>query len=76
MSRRRQEPSQLSVVLGPELKAELRRMARQRSHEADEDVTMSDLVREAVERYLEQARRSPSMLRVAEQHTEYEPHSR
>jgi len=48
-------------------------MARVRSYESDSDVTMSDLVREAVEQYVSQP--DVPLRRVAEDSNPYEAHS-
>ena len=62
----------LSVNVRAQTKRELRRLAHSRSLRGDEQVTMSDLVNEALEAYL--AERRPAA-RAAEDPGRYNPRS-
>ena len=64
--------SRLSVILKPEVKQELERLARARSVESDSDVPVSELVREAIAEYLAKPAHRDSLHRIAESRAEYQ----
>ena len=68
---RRHDPNRLSVILGDGQKAALEQLSRRVSFERGVDVTVSDLVRDAVAAYLE---RLPErrIARIAETKVAYE----
>ncbi len=65
----RQAPINLKV--DADLKASLRQMARERSYRANAEITLSHLVREALEQYVARAGDVPADRQVAEDHAKY-----
>ena len=64
--------SRLSVILDPEVKQALERLARLRSVESDRDVPVSELVREAIGEYLAKPEPRASLHQIAEARGEYQ----
>ncbi len=67
----RRDLNRISVILDAEVKQALERLARLRGMDEDRDVTMSELVREAIDEYLARRRQRDRLRRIAETRGEY-----
>lgn len=63
--------NRISVILDAEVKQALERLARLRGMDEDRDVTMSELVREAIDEYLARRRQRDRLRRIEETRGEY-----